>query len=276
MRMHAALISFLGLGMLGCVQTACAQQARWFVDCKQAAKHSTKLSDFLEDPYRSILSGPCFLLNADELLYVDNNTETNFTGLYYVRLGDSNVEPVRLTTGLTKVGSEFVAINRKRYAWITSSWLNHGMYSHATYLLRLAPRSSEGVFNLTKLLANEGCFEPKVTPRAFNCEGPENSLEIADGRETSVQISWDNSTLYYKKPRLKTSNGLVNGLEFDLILEGKKRPLHSLIYKLEPRESDFVLPHLEVASRKVTHEIVGAKSSYRKKVHDLNPPEPKR
>lgn len=197
-----------------------AQEARWFQPCGQAASRSLPVRQFLETQVANV--GPCFLLNARELIYVDNENGTNFQGLYFKNLNGKD-DPVQLTVGTVSQPQEFVAINKKRYALIASSWMNHGMASAQMHILYLVPRSNNGVFKIVRLVEfydNEGCVDPT---QPGSCEKPEYGLRLGDGSGNEVQITSEQPLPGVRGPGFAKKSGAVDALQFELLDEKTKK-----------------------------------------------------
>ena len=209
-----AFSRIVGLLFLCTFGVSNAQEARWFQPCEQVALRSLQVREFLESQNANL--GPCFLLNARELIYIDNENGTNFQGLYFKNLG-VNEDPVQLTVGAVIPPQEFVATNKKRYALITSGWMNHGMTSGQTHLLYLVPRSNDGVFKIVRLIEsydNEGCVNPKWPG---SCEKSEYGFRLSDGVGKEVQITSGEPLPVVRGPSFRKKNGAIDALQFELL-----------------------------------------------------------
>lgn len=214
-----------------------AQETRWFQPCEQVASRSSPVREFLETQIASV--GPCFLLNARELIYIDNQNGTNFQGLYFKNLG-TNDYPVQLTVGAVGQPQEFVATNKKRYALIESGWMNHGMASGQIHILYLVPRSNNGVFKIVRLVEsydNEGCVDPT---QPGSCEKPEYGLRLGDGSGKEVQITSEEPLPGVRGPGFGKKNGAVDALQFEL-LDQKTKNSNPYKYEFSAGTVDFKL-----------------------------------
>jgi hypothetical protein len=214
-----------------------AQEARWFQPCKQVASRSLPVREFLETQIENV--GPCFLLNARELIYIDNQNGTNFQGLYFKDLNTRDY-PVQLTVGSVSRPQEFVATNKKRYVLIESGWMNHGMASGQIHILYLVPRSNDGVFKIVRLVEsydNEGCVDPT---QPGSCEKPEYGLRLGDGSSKAVQITSEKPLPGVRGPSFGKKNGAVEALQFEL-LDGKTKNANPYRYEFSAGSVDFRL-----------------------------------
>ena len=235
----------------------------WFANCDQLARKSSNLKFFLDNATSAMEGaptrlGPCFLLNQKELIYFDNNQGTNFAGLFYVNIGSPNFEPQKLTSGFSRVEKEFVGVNRKRYAWITSSWGNSGISSYNEVLLYLVPKTEGKVFKLVTLFsdADDGCIQPEK-PADVQCV-PIRNLHIDDGTGRWINIRQGDPQVSLGKPKFFFAGNAIAGFERNLLAGEPKTPLTVLRYRIHSESSEFLMSDLDAIEKAVRRRVANA------------------
>lgn len=209
-RLRFTLLSSFAALMIVSTSAAPARANPWFENCESVAARSPAVRDFLEEEGRSL--GPCFPLNARELLYFDETSGTNFQGLYYKKLGKDGGRAEQLTSMMGNI-KEFVGANKKRYALINTGWMNHGMQSSAVVLLYPVP-GSQRPFRIDRLLEdsdNEGCVAPQAQG---SCAQAEYVRRLSDGDGANVTLSSGKPFAPLDGPKLIGGNDAVSALEF--------------------------------------------------------------
>jgi hypothetical protein len=215
--------------------------ANWFEPCDRVAARSKPFRHYWED--NQMPKGPCFLLNAKELIYVDEY------GLMYQSLRTNNTERMAITGRNPSIAREFVAINKKRYALVRDFNMRKGWERSGLALLYLVPPQTAGrqvglpfevAYLMTNLDSPDGCSDERAS---VNCT-ESHSVRLLDGGSQRVDLSANVDFVRVGEPRLVGAEGAVSAIELDLFVPNESRRFRTIRYSLKSGSPAFLTDDL--------------------------------
>lgn len=227
--MRSALKSASSFLLLAVCVVGNVSAADWFEPCERVAVRSKPFRHHWEE--NQMPKGPCFLLNAKELIYVDEY------GLMYQSLRTNDSASTAITGRNPSIAREFVAVNRKRYALVRDFNMRDGWESSGLALLYLVPPHTAGrhvglsfevAYLMTILDGPDDCSDKRA---AANCT-ENHRVRLSDGQSQWVDLSASVDFARVGEPRLAGVDGAVSAIELDLFLPTERRSYRTIRYSL--------------------------------------------
>lgn len=189
--------------------------------------------------------GRCFMVNHHELIYEDQETGTNFQGLYYVNLNKPGSEPERLTSDVQSI-REFVAARALHFAVIRDASMNGGYYGTGVSVLQRRSDKAKAfhIQGLIGLSNNEGCASRKSEN---GCGELAYELELTDSsRRRYVLRSRESPVLIPGPGSVHDRRGTII-FELPMEITGEKTLL--LRYRLQKKPTGVFLENWDETLR---------------------------